>query len=161
MANDHVSLIASALLQSVIDVFAAASVTLPDRQYTHVGQVADDNCEQLVVSANRIERGAPGIAETVPVRSGRPAQQRGEFQVRLTRCAPGSDRAGQPPDAAALSAKADEVMIDGWVLWDGLVNAHLAGNLVGECQIITVGPMLPIGPLGQQTGWVLPVVLEL
>lgn len=156
MPNTELRDFADLLLETVEARFTTAGVVLPERRFTHTGEIAFD-CPQLVVSFIRIFNGQPGaeIAGSIPCAMFRSA----EFQVLLTRCVPIFDEAGEPPTPEELSSAANEIAVDAYVLFNGLVEAYREG-VFSACGNLAIGSVEAVGPDGGAGGVVCTVTVQ-
>lgn len=142
------------LLEVVGDALEAKGVTLPERQYVHVGEVADD-CEQLVVSVPRLYVGLPSAQDLTGIRCSSSITV--ELHPRLTVCVPTVE--GDPPtfpSAEELNQAGMVLGVAGWAMLQGVV-AAVKGDLWTSCQEVVVGDLLAHGPAGGYSGWDLTV----
>lgn len=145
------------VLAAIVAAYEAADVALPERRYVTSGDVAID-CEQVVVSVNRIFPGIPGAEIT----SADLSQCRGPrvqvMQCYVVRCVPtpeaDSGESYQPPSPAELDASAAELLADAGLLSDGLIR-HLLENQTewGDRRAWRVGDLNSYGPEGGFGGW--------
>lgn len=97
-----------------LDAAGDEEIKPPDRQYVWIGNPAVD-CEQLVISYNRIYTGVPAQEEAGPLYV--PVVQRVlEMKIEVHRCVPVIDEGGDPPDPAAMQAAAQTIVQDAWIV---------------------------------------------
>lgn len=132
------------------------TTSLPDRQYWTIGNVALDDCGQLVVTGTAINEGLPvlgnvlgnadGVADFSPYAL--------SFSIGLVRCLTTMDDRGNPPSPAQIEADNASIAADGWMLTVGLRKAHFdSAAFLGGCQNLHLVQAIPIGPEGAQAGW--------
>src|SRR5437879_710280 len=92
------------VMAEIVGAYGELSVTPPDRRYIWIGSPAVD-CEQLVISYNRIYTGTPGQEANdvtyLPV-----VQRVVEMRIEVHRCVPTVEESGEPPAAADMQAAA-------------------------------------------------------
>lgn len=79
------------LQESIESYFTQAGVSLPERRFVAMGDVASqswDSCEQLTINLTRIYLGTPGEGEATPQASNCELALAGNFVVQLVRCVP-------------------------------------------------------------------------
>jgi hypothetical protein len=121
---------------------------LPDRVYVSQGLDADE-CSELTVRVTIGEGalGTPGQAH----KTGR--RNEVTFTVRVVRCRPQGDDQGNPPTVEELNAYARITYQDAWAIWNGIMAAKRAGNLLtGFCAEFDMDTGTPI-PTTQVGGW--------
>lgn len=156
MTTDALFTLAQGLLTSIENIFSAAGVSLPSRKYVSNGDVAFD-CEQLAVQASQVYLGQSGGQVITPITKGAAVVRTVEFSIYLLRCAPVAPDNQTAPSAADIQANAQKILIDGWVLFQGVLAEGIAGTLLGECENFSVNAMTPQGPAGGQAGWLLKI----
>jgi hypothetical protein len=132
----RVSKFADELMDRVVETFMTAGVPLPDRKFFTVGQPVHD-CEELVVVFESVRKGLPG-GEEEPANCDMPSTA--TFQIHLVRCFPvGSGTV--PPTAAELTASADALMVDAWLLLQAVdeLNRDPLTGLGGMVYSVSVG----------------------
>jgi len=162
LVPDLVFQVASDILECVADALEDAGVEVPERQYVHQGEVALDtcpDCAQLVVSFMGLEHAIPGgdleIAACAPPRTA-------TFDVWLTRCVPVLHENGDPPTAEELTASAEELNTDAWVLANVIWSTHKADGCWGStCDSVMLGSLVPYGPEGGCGGSHMTIQLQL
>lgn len=111
--------VASALryiMERVVATFDAANVDLPDMRLVTVGSVSVDG-PLLAVMFGGIAVGPPGNEMTTPLRHEAPRTV--TVNVELWRRAPALSDAGAVPTPDAISAAAEIIMNDTWLLLEG------------------------------------------
>lgn len=141
-----------------LDEIPDADATLdgaPTRQVVSPGIPADDCCPQLAVwvdpigplPAQRETRMAAWI--TAPT-----------FFVTVTRCQPVAELNGTEivlPDAAAVTAAAEQHNADGWALWNGLHEAVRQQRILAACDKALFDPATARDPSGGCGGWTIAI----
>lgn len=133
---DHVlvSRLLSETLETVIEQFAIAGVSLPSRQYISVSQTVHD-CEQVTVQLDQVYNGSPGDQAQTPSRCNGPRSA--VMVIQVVRCVPEAGRAPYPP-VDAMNAYADSRAQDAWLL---LESGLLVGNdYLGALVDVTTNP---------------------
>lgn len=131
---------ASQLLADVVEALEDADRTVPDRQYVTTGEVADD-CEQLVVAFRRLIPTTGDLLDDGPMIVECAIMPVAEFEVRLTKCVPTSDDAGNPPQPTTLNNDASEKADDAQAL---LAAVHT----LAEQGAWGLEPLETVGPTG-------------
>ena len=102
------------VFDTVVAVFDAAGVDLPDRRLITIGTPVHD-CEEVVVTFNDLAKG--GLNEEASPRCDSAVTV--SLSVHVIRCFPTPPGRGSvPPAAEVLTVNAHEVMIDSWLLMD-------------------------------------------
>lgn len=148
--------LASALLDHIVDTVGEGNV--PGRRYVHQGEIADDECSQLVVSIGPMYLGFPGQQATT-AEGQRGAKRSFDLTVAWFRCVPTLDEQDQAPSSQALSDKAEEIATDGFRLFKAVQSSKKL--VFGECSNVTLYAMQPYGPSGAHGGWVQGIGVEL
>lgn len=154
---------AKALLTAVEEVFQDAFVELPERRYVHLGNVAIDNCEALIIQVEAAGNGSVvrrGEAFD-NVQPGHVWRNVVDFSIWILRCVPVMDDSGNPPSVDAEDESSLELMTDMWTLWNGMRVKHAAKELFDNCTAIEFGDFLPYGPEGAFGGGRLQVTIAL
>lgn len=163
MADDtRATLTAKALLDSIVDYYAANGYDLPARRLIALGLPAWD-CEMLAVSIDRIFAHMGDVTIETPTSiAAHPAllMRAATFSVLLLRCVPGLQDSGLPPPVdeeqdAALAAYADQQLIE-----NAIIESYNAGTLV-TCNGLSIVEWLPQTPQGLVGGGILRVKLSL
>lgn len=147
-------LAAAEALDTIPDLVGTHLVGAPDRQLVGYGTPVHDCCEQLVVWVNPVGEGARSPSVTVPdFQIVRPT-----LRIHATRCVPtGQIVAKQyvPPEAEAVSAASEQILSDGWALWNHLFNMLNTEPplLFTKCQDLVRWSMTSIQPAGGCGGW--------
>ncbi len=102
-------------LDRVVSVYAAAGVSLPERQYYTLGQAAAD-CEQLVVVFSQAYVGPPGDQAASPQRCGGP--KTAALSVQVTRSIPTMSSKGRPPTPEQIQTASEVLAVDAYLLLD-------------------------------------------
>lgn len=152
-AAAHELLLASAeALDTVPDLLGTAFDGAPERQYVSPGNVTHDCCEQLAVWVNPIGEGARSPGVDAPI-----AQViRPTLRIHATRCVPTGTIVAKryvPPDASAISAASEQILADGWALWNHIFNLINADLLFQRCLDLVQWRMLALQPMGGCAGW--------
>lgn len=149
MANDDLQVLAENTLQTIVDAFTAAGITLPDRRYVSNNGVAYD-CEQVSVEIGSLSTGTATADRQVAAKM--PKVPVATLLVALIRdCQPMSNEDGTPPSVEEIEAASDELLADATVL----IRTFLKGNAVEGCTDLAVQTCVPYGPEGGVAGWVL------
>lgn len=130
---------------------ALTGTPVPERRYTHVGEVAIDlGCDQLVVAFERAFPGLPGleVADARPT----PGMVTAQFGVGYTRCVPTLDRRGGNPTAAQLDAAGQQGMLDADAVVKATRDAHKAGEWAATCDVLLWAETVTLGPAGGAGG---------
>src|SRR6266446_335704 len=101
------------LLETIVSVYAAKGVPLPDRQLVTIGTVAIDE-PILAIMYGGVSVGPPGHEIHTPDQGNSPRTLL--FNVELWRETPNIGPAGSAPDATLVSAAAEIIMQDSWML---------------------------------------------
>lgn len=152
---DELLAAAAGALDSVPEQLGTHLLGAPIRQLIAPGLPVHDCCEQLVVWVNPVGEGA---------RSGRtmaPHFQitRPTYRVHSTRCVPTGRIEGKryiPPEAEAITAASEQILADGWALWNrifNLINAQPEALLFSRCADLVNWSMNSIQPSGGCGGW--------
>jgi hypothetical protein len=146
-------LLASAeALDTIPDFLGTSFAGAPERQFVAPGLPVHDCCEQLVVWVNPLGEGArsPGTL-AADFRINRPT-----FRVHATRCVPTGTIVGKryvPPEPEAISAASEQVLADGWALWNHLFNLINADLLFTKCNDLVQWGATQLTPSGGCAGW--------
>lgn len=82
--------------------------------------------------------------------------------VELWRCYPVPDHLGRPPTVDAEQDAAENLAVDAWCLWTGLLSDALSGAIVpGPCETVQVEPLAVLEPGGGTAGIQIPLVIQL
>jgi hypothetical protein len=104
----------TAVMGELVGAYEELNSTPPDRRYVWIGTPAVD-CEQLVISYNRIYTGIPAQEANEPLYV--PVVQRViEMRIEVHRCVPVIDEGGDPPDPVAMQAAAQTIVEDVWIV---------------------------------------------
>lgn len=110
----------NAVMAELVGAYAELGSTPPDRRYVWIGTPAVD-CEQLVISYNRIYTGIPAQEANEPLYL--PVVQRVvEMRVEVHRCVPVLDDNAAPPDPDTMQAAAQTIIEDAWIVRRALEN---------------------------------------
>lgn len=110
----------SAVMTELVGAYEELQVDPPDRRYVWIGTPAVD-CEQLVISYNRIYTGIPAQEANEPLYL--PVAQRVvEMRIEVHRCVPVLDEQATPPDPVVMQAAAQTIIEDAWVVRRALEN---------------------------------------
>lgn len=109
---DRVARYGDVVMEKVISTFEVAGVSLPSRKFFTVGAPVYD-CEELVITFDSLAKGFPGGAGEEPANCDMPSTV--SFSVHLVRCFP-IGNGSVPPSAQELTANADGLMVDAWLL---------------------------------------------
>lgn len=156
---DMIGLLATAVLDTVVAAYAAATIDLPDRRYTTSGAVAYD-CEQVVVSLVRLY---PGIAfledPSQPVLKATLLRSI-QLAVHVVRCIPtlkDSPAGDVFPEPTELDASGQELLVDAYMLPTCIVRAWHDGDLSSYCSTLGVRELVPAEPDGGFGGSILSI----
>lgn len=148
--------LADALLTAVVSAAGEHAIDLPNRRYVSPGLVAID-CEQVAVQTPRVFRGLPNEQYASIDRAGDTFAA--EFTVWLVRCTPVPGNNGQAPSAEALTANAEEILRDGWLLTKGMLpNLRTVAD---ACSSLSIGQAVGYGPEAGYAGWSLGLIVGL
>lgn len=128
------------VLDAVVNTYAQAGVSLPERRYWTIEQPSVD-CEQLVVSFVQAYIGPPGDEANTPQNCN--AVKTAVLNVQVSRCIPVSNAKGRAPSGSAITAGAEPLMIDAYLLLDSasqLEQWDLNGPGLGIISTIEVAP---------------------
>lgn len=78
------------------------------------------------------------------------------FVVTVARCVP----TGATPQPSAYEDASLRLLSDAWLLWKGIPAAIRSGELWSGCEMIQLGPAVPIPESGGFGAWQLPVTGE-
>lgn len=131
----------------------------PERQFISPGLPVHDCCDQLAVYVS------PQIAEADTTPGGLAAGKRHvlgrinhvQASIAITRCIP----TDLTPPTDDLTAAAEQLNADAWVLWNHLYNLIRSGELLTLCQEVFFEGMTPIPPSGGCAGWLALLRIEL
>lgn len=148
------------ILAAIIDIFADNSVTLPTRQYIHLGDISYD-CSTLAVQIGPLRAGGADTPQIATVRPATPLRRTAEYLVVLVReCFPvGTMRS--PATAAAINATVEDLSEDGWLLFEQMQIRAARKEILASCKHLVIGPCIPITPQGTIAGWKMTVAVEL
>ena len=154
-AAEELLLATAEALDTIPDQLGTGFLGAPERQLIAPGLPVHDCCEQLVVWVNPVGAGARSPGTLAPdFQIVRPT-----FRVHATRCVP-SGRIVQkryiPPEAASITAAAEQIYADGWALWNhcfNLLNAEPDALLFTKCGDLVQWGMIAIQPGGGCGGW--------
>ena len=116
--DKSIAIVGHAILDAVVDGYAAKGRDLPSRRYLTLGTPAVD-CEQLVVSFQQIYLGVPGDEASSPQQCGGPST--GVFVVQLSRKVPVGTDSG-PPSKEKIDSASVELLYDMRLLFDIVSN---------------------------------------
>lgn len=139
----------TAAAQRVLDAIVAAAaahdpvVTLPSRQFKHLGRSAHD-CEQVTVDFTGAGTGVPGRASG-PTRCAAPTTI--TVRASIVRCQPIPDAHGNPPAPELLDAAAEAGAVDATLL----LAAVRAADTQGQGTVHSIDAIDPAGGLGGVT----------
>lgn len=149
MAATDLADLADSILAAVEARHADAGIGLPNRRYTHTGEVAYD-CEQLVVTLTGVFAGLPASPHNDPVNPVAPISA--SFEIHVVRCVPTLDQQGNPPSVDRLNASAQEIATDHYVLARGILTSARTGEYGDHCQAVTIDRVGPADPQGGYGG---------
>lgn len=154
--------LAREILGASVDSLNDDGITPPDRRYVHPGSNFDvaDDCDQLVVSMERVYSGVPG--EPFEARNeilGNPRSA--QFSVRIVTCVNTVDSQGRAPSDDEIDADALVTYSLVWSIYQGLLERIGDERLLGACQHVIVGDATPIGPEGGMGGWFITLDVQL
>lgn len=164
LAEELLSFAAEAL--DTIPIYDATLNGAPDRQIVYWGMPVDD-CEQLVVYVPNIgeaDTTPGGLAAAVRPRVGRIDHV--TVNVRIIRCClPSGSESSMgdysPPTPTQINATSEQILADGWALWNHLHNAKSSGVLRSLCDEMFFNGLIAVPPSGGCGGWVAPVRVQL
>lgn len=152
---EELLLAAAEALDTIPDFLGTSFDGAPERQVIYYGNVVHDCCSQLAVWVQPVSEGARSPSTLAPdMQIVRPT-----FHVHATRCVPTGrivNRQYVAPTAAAITASAEQVLADGWALWNhllNLINAEPDALLFSKCGDLVNWSMLALSPLGGCAGW--------
>lgn len=149
--DDRLADLADAMLAAVVARYTMNGLTLPPRQYTHVGEVAYD-CEEVVATLESIYPGLPGEeAITAPPRGGAFVAT-ARMALVLVRCVPAVSDRGKAPTAAQLNAAGQAALIDAREVLKALTGAASAGDFTPYCTSVSYFGTEFVGPQGAFLG---------
>lgn len=149
MANDTVHELAEELLEAAATALACEGIDPPGFQYVGHGVIPWD-CELLAVAVD------PALFAPLDIgRSTCQVQPKVTLQLTILRCWPTQDELGRPPTAAELTAAAEALNADLWVLQRHLARHTADGSLFSQvtCQSIRLGAVTTLSPQGGFGGW--------
>jgi hypothetical protein len=150
-ANDLLMASAEAL-DTVPELLGTHLLGAPERQLISPGNPVHDCCEQLVVWVNPLGTGARTPQTLEPeMHITRPT-----FRVHATRCVPSGKIVGKkyvPPSAESLTESAEQLLADGWALWNHINNLMRADLLFSQCGDLVNWSSQALSPLGGCAGW--------
>lgn len=164
LADELLSFAADAL--DTIPILVPGLEGAPARQIVYWGLPVDD-CDQIVVYVPTI-----GEADTTPGGLGaavRPRVGRIDhvtINIRVIRCClPMGTESSMgdisPPTPAQINATSQQILADGWALWNHIHNAKSSGVLRSLCDEMYFSGLIAVPPSGGCGGWVLPVRVQL
>ena len=136
----------------------------PERRYIAPEEPAWDCCEQLVVYSPGINDQLTSPISPIPVTATRHRTARISLvflTVQVGRCVPtgtmgkGPGAKYRPPTAEALDASAQQVMADGWALYNGIYNRLYQGVLSSRCDEWAWDGVAPFSPSDDCGGWII------
>lgn len=160
---DRIWNLAVAVKAAVIDGFADAGVTLPDRQFITYGQLPAHDCAELVVAVESTfgYEGAvqQEVIEPALARAGH-TMRGARVAIHLLRCVPVVGDDGEIPSEADEEEAAEEVLTDAQVVLTAVVAAQRAGDLP-RCGGVAFEQWTAVSPAGGIGGGILRVRLTL
>lgn len=156
---------ASDLYDAAAELLAASAKALapnaPTRQYVSVGLPPDD-CDQLVVYTDPILIAAtsPRSAVLDEYQPRTPVMNLLGLVVRVIRCFPVADRAGNPPSVEMLAPVVERAYNDVWYLRNTLRARHRDGSLF-QGRDMVIHTLTPVSPSGGAGGWELALTVRL
>ena len=126
------------LLETIVRVFAENNVELPARRVITIGSLAVDS-PVLAVMYGGVAVGPPGNELDRPFRGDSPRSL--TFNVELWRSTPAFGPGGGEPSSESVTASAEVVMHDSWLL----LEAAYASDQLGAGIIASVTPNAPQG----------------
>ncbi len=130
------------VLQKTIDIYAAAQMPLPAKQFWTMGQPAQD-CEQLAVSFVQAYLGRPGDEASTPQPCN--TTRTVVLNVMVGRCIPTGVN-GKPPSAEKFMEFSEYQAVDAWLLIDNLQQYNTWDDLpIGPGVIATIDVPEPQG----------------
>jgi hypothetical protein len=149
--------LAEAMLDAIVDAYAAAGVSLPEKQYVGVGVEVDD-CPEVSVRISTITPSeldpAVDVSDPIQVSVGF-SSQTATYNVIVMRCAEAQlrmrNKKPELPSITELQDDASTVYADMIRVHNALVDAQQAGMLSFCNGLVFVG-VLPLGPSGGHIG---------
>lgn len=117
--------VAAKLLDDMATALITTGRSIPSRRYITAGEVADD-CEQFVVTLNRLFHGLP--SDETPLEVDCRSATSAEFEVRLTKCVPTVGEDGTPPSAANLTTAGAVTINDAQAMQEALYSIAPPGD---------------------------------
>lgn len=120
------------------------------------------DCEQLTVHISRVYNAGPFTEiRTRPVE--KHAVPTAEVVVTALRCVTSLTEQGESPSAATVNAEGEQGLVDGELLYYGLLQAIAAGGFPDgvNCPSVRVERMVAVGPQGGLGGWELTLTMTL
>lgn len=146
---------AARLLLTSEDALATTTGGTPDRTFVAPSDPPFDCCPFLAVVVNGLAEdttavGPGGVAAGHRATTG--SIILASYTVLAVRCAPPWD--GQtPPTPAQIEASAEQVLQDGWALWNELRRAIRCGEIWGVCEEVYLDAGISIPEQGGCVGW--------
>lgn len=157
---------ADSLLANLADALSDEGIVVPERRFTHTGQIvhdfaSDDCASAFIVAWQGMFQGQTGSQGAgVPIKCVMPLQAR--FHVALLRCAPGLGEDAEPPTPEQNTAAADEVMVDAMTLGLVTVDETLRRTLIdNRINVTAIESILPVGPGGYVGGCLMSIITTL
>lgn len=116
----------------------------------------DDCADALIVTFSGILQGEGGPLPGTSIKCAVPLSA--TFTVALIRCVPALADNAAGPTPEALTASAEEVLVDAMTLAKVIVDIYLDE---GPCNLKAIGAVTPIGPQGAAGGNTVQVLTEL
>jgi hypothetical protein len=138
-------------MDKIIAVFGTAGVPLPDRKFFTVGQPVHD-CEELVVVFESVRKGLPGGGDDEAMNCDMPSTA--TFSAHLVRCFPVPQAPPNPPAPQVLTANADGLMQDAWLLLG-------AADELNRDPLTGMGGMIYSVSTGEPSGGLVAVILQI
>jgi hypothetical protein len=144
-----------------ISTFDVSLAGAPERRYVAPEEPAWDCCEQLVVYAPGLMDQLTSPLTPTPVIGTRHRVAHiplTRLAVQVGRCVPQGKLNGgtwTPPTAEAIDASAQQVMADGWALYNGIYNRLYQGLLSDRCSEVEWNGVAPFSPNDDCAGWIM------
>lgn len=119
MSNDTLVVRLNGILDVVVQTFAQAGVSLPERRFVTAGQTAHD-CEQVSVSFVQLNLGVPGDPGNEAVRCDGPRSVL--VSVEVVRCIPTANARTGTVSVDAIDAASEMQLVDAWLLMEAATN---------------------------------------
>lgn len=147
---------AQSILTNLATELTARGIDVPTRQYITTGGLAHDFAGQKCAEAfvitwdglfqGLVSQGAGNLVNA-PIRCAMPLTA--QYTLALLRCVPMLKAGGKAPSESELQTSGEALMLDAMTLPAALIDLHLAAGLCdSDCDLVGIGQVQPIGPLG-------------